>query len=277
MNPEFDNLGVRYGRVSTARQGDSLAQQNEKSDAYEAARDITIVAEFADENVSGAVPIHERPEGRTMFSLLARGWSPEGQAALIHPIRHLIVTKVDRCGRNSENLLAMWRWCKEHNVTLHLVDQGGDAFSSAGHVGKLVFGMLALAAEFEREMIVQRIQDAVDDRFAKLEIVGKTVPPYGWEAVSTERFTGKGKRIFQLVANEYQQRWIKRMKQWQAAGKSHYKIAQELNAAGVPTPTPAGQPLKEGGHVVGQTTGTWRSRTVEHVLTNKYSQLIPID
>jgi len=68
----------------------------------------------------------------------------------------VIVTKLDRLGRSLQNLLEIVTEFKNNNVDFIVTDQHLDTTTPQG---KLLFHILGAFAEFERELIKERMQD----------------------------------------------------------------------------------------------------------------------
>lgn len=68
----------------------------------------------------------------------------------------LVVWKLDRLGRNLKDLINIVEDLNQRNVGLKvLTGQGAQIDTTSSH-GRLVFGMFAALAEFERELIIER-------------------------------------------------------------------------------------------------------------------------
>jgi hypothetical protein len=79
-----------------------------------------------------------------------------------------------------------------------------------------------------------------------------------------------------VVANAYEQRWLRQIKSWKDAGWSNWKIAAELNKTGVPTKVPPGTirrvSVKVNGSrqvIAAPTKGGWKPITVWKILRTK--------
>ncbi len=200
---------------------------------------------FFDEATSGSVPILERPGGAKLFATLER--SPA--------IKHLVVAKLDRLGRNACDLLTTYQKLDKMAVALHIVDMGGNTLCTQGPAGKLMFVILAGMAEFERELIRGRIQDALDRRFDQRQLIGTA--PYGFDLDPTGAVNGKtGKSIYRLLDNDFEQNIIRRMARQRAAGCSFKNIADQLNSEGIATKTGK---------------GPWQCGNVAGVLNSKHT------
>lgn len=126
---------IGYARVSTARQADegtSLATQQERLKAAGAERIIE------DGGRSGATT--DRPGLREL------------QAA-VRPGDTVLVTRLDRLGRSTRDLLSIVEDWANNQVGFRCVDQGLD-FS--GSSGRFLLTLLGAVAELERSMILER-------------------------------------------------------------------------------------------------------------------------
>ncbi len=249
-----------YRRVSTDKQDGSLETQEARLGQYcqlmgfdQAGR------EFADEDTSGAVAIWERTGGAALVEAIKRG-----------EVRHLVVSKLDRIGRSARDFHNFLHWLGERSVVLHIMDLGGSICTTEGS-GKLLLGVLALVAEFERDLIRGRIKERLNHKFQKGEVIGTI--PYGWDSQDTG-----GTRM--LIPNEAEQKWIWIMAGWRSSGMGFHKIAAELNRSGVPTKIPAGSPICVGRDKVTKErifkphSGQWQYVTVKTVLESKHTTKI---
>jgi DNA invertase Pin-like site-specific DNA recombinase len=134
-------LGL-YARVSTQEQ-QTLALQREAMVAYAAQRGGTIVLTIEEIN-SGA---HERRQREVLM-----------QAARRRAIDAIVVWRLDRWGRSLADLIG----------TLHELQSLGVGFISLGEaldlttpVGRAMAGLLAIFAEFEREILRERVKAGI--------------------------------------------------------------------------------------------------------------------
>src|ERR671925_1015787 len=134
-------LGL-YARVSTQEQ-QTLALQREAMVAYAAQRGGAIVLTI-EEISSGA---HERRQREVLM-----------QAARRRAIDAIVVWRLDRWGRSLADLIG----------TLHELQSLGVGFISLGEaldlttpVGRAMAGLLAIFAEFEREILRERVKAGI--------------------------------------------------------------------------------------------------------------------
>jgi putative DNA-invertase from lambdoid prophage Rac len=126
-----------YLRVSTT--GQTTDNQAVEIEAAGYSPDHT----YAD-TISGKVPAAERPEFRAMLDTIARTRKP----------KRLIVSKLDRLGRDSVDIQATVRRLAEMGCAVRVLQLGDlDLTSSAG---KLVMATLSAVAEMERDLLVER-------------------------------------------------------------------------------------------------------------------------
>jgi DNA invertase Pin-like site-specific DNA recombinase len=82
-----------------------------------------------------------------------------GLAACLKALREhdtLVVWKLDRLGRDLRHLVNTVHELTTHGIGLKVLTGQGAAIDTTTAAGKLVFGIFAALAEFERELIVER-------------------------------------------------------------------------------------------------------------------------
>ena len=127
-----------YARVSTVTQltENQLQQITQAGYAIEPHR-------YIEETVSGSVPTAQRPGFKALQGKLETGDT-------------LIVTKLDRIGRDSIDVQQTVEWFLAKGIRLVVLQLGNlDLTSSAG---SLMVKMLAAVADFERDLIIERTQ-----------------------------------------------------------------------------------------------------------------------
>lgn len=130
-----------YARVSTDRQ----STENQLRELRQAADRLgwEVAGEFVDRGISGAKGRRDRPQLDALLKGVARkdfdvvaSWS------------------VDRLGRSLVDLVGLLQELHSTGVDLYLHQQGINTTTPAG---KALFGMMGVFAEFEREMIRERV------------------------------------------------------------------------------------------------------------------------
>lgn len=126
-----------YARVSTGEQTTTNQLHEAKAKGFTVDAKRTV-----EETISGSVAAMERPK----FRALVEHKLDDGDT--------LIVTKLDRLGRNTSDVLATVERLAAMGVRLHcLALEGVDLTSAAG---KLHMTVLAAVAQFERDLLIER-------------------------------------------------------------------------------------------------------------------------
>ena len=142
-----------YCRVSTVDQT-TANQAEEIAHAGFAVEPQRVV----EETVSGSVPAKERKGFSRLLDKLEAG-------------DVLIVTKLDRLGRNAMDVRATVENLQAEGVRVHCLALGGvDLTSSAG---KMTMGVIAAVAEFERDLLIERTQSGLSRAKAAGKVLGR--------------------------------------------------------------------------------------------------------
>ena len=127
-----------YARVSTVSQ---LTENQREQIA--AAGYVVEPHRYFEETISGSVAVAQRPVFTKMLERMEKG-------------NTLIVTKLDRIGRNSIDVQQTVNLFEEREMRLIVLQLGNlDLTSSAG---SLTVKLLAAVADFERDLIIERTQ-----------------------------------------------------------------------------------------------------------------------
>ena len=126
-----------YGRVSTNQQ----TAENQRLEIINAG--FLIDYWFADEGVSGKVCANQRPQFSQMLDKIRDGET-------------LVVSKLDRLGRDSIDVLQTVQSLSERNIKVIVLQLGNTDLSSP--TGKLLLTMLVAVASMERDLLVERTQ-----------------------------------------------------------------------------------------------------------------------
>ena len=111
---------------------------------------------IVEETISGSVPAEQRPGFQRLMDRLESG-------------DVLVVTKLDRLGRNAMDVRATVERLAQIGVRVHCLALGGVDLTSPA--GKMTMGVIAAVAEFERDLLIERTQAGL--AFAKAS--GKTI------------------------------------------------------------------------------------------------------
>jgi DNA invertase Pin-like site-specific DNA recombinase len=88
---------------------------------------------------------------------------PQLRAALdaAQPHDTLIVTKLDRLARSTQNLLAIVAELEAKEVGLVILSMGGQQIDTRSPTGKLIITMFGALAAFERELMLERQKEGI--------------------------------------------------------------------------------------------------------------------
>lgn len=217
---------VGYVRVSTGLQADSglsLAAQRAKIRAYAELQGASSLKVFADAGVSGTKT--NRPGLSQALDLVCK------QKGV------LVVYSLSRLARSVRQTLEIAERLDKAGADLASLSE---ALSTASASGKMLFRMLAVLGEFERDLTAERTSAALQQLRAEGRRFSRH-PPYGWD------FSPTGK----LVKNSREQTVIRYMSARRSAGDSWAKLADRLSDREIPTKTSKGR---------------WHARVVQRIL-----------
>lgn len=205
---------VSYRRVSTDDQADygySLPKQLERNTTYAQDNNLAIIADFA-EDISGAVPIEDRPEGRKMLAMLQQ-----------RKATALVCHEADRLSRDIVNLLATVQRLLRDGIQIHIAD--------VGHVKSeldIALVIKAWQSSSERVRITDRMMRGKHAKAESGRWVGGT-PPVGY------RSQGSGREA-RMVVYEPEAEIVRSIYRWYTIDRMPMlAIADRLNLAGVKT------------------------------------------
>lgn len=158
MTPKKPRKVALYVRVSTKDQT-TEHQRRELAEVAERAG-WNVVAVFADEAISGAKGRDKRPGFDALLKAVTR-----------REVDLVAAWSVDRLGRSIQGLVETLQALREAGADLYLHQQALDTTTASG---RAMFGMLAVFAEFEREMIVERVRAGMATAKAKGKRLGRT-------------------------------------------------------------------------------------------------------
>ncbi len=167
-----------YARVSTTN---GQTPENQLRELREVATRAgwTVVEEFVDHGISGAKERAKRPA----FDRMTRG-------AARREFDIVMAWSVDRLGRSLQDLVSFLADLQACGVDLYLHRQGVDTTTPGG---KALFQMMGVFAEFEREMIRERVNSGLARAKAQGKRLGR--PPISSKIegeIRTARKEGKG-------------------------------------------------------------------------------------
>jgi DNA invertase Pin-like site-specific DNA recombinase len=195
---------VGYARVSTqgqAAEGISLDAQKARVEAYAASGGLEVAGVYVDAGISGA-HASNRPALQEALSDVCRRKGV------------LVVYSLSRLARSTRDVLDIAARIEKSGADLVSLSEAIDTTSAAG---KMVFRMLAVLAEFERDL----------GALAHLRGQGRRISgkiPFGFDL--------EGDR---LIPNAEEQSALDRIQALRAEGRSLRGIAAELERQGIPT------------------------------------------
>ena len=198
---------IGYVRVSTqgqAEDGVSLDAQEAKVRAWADLNGADDVVIFRDEGISG-----KRSDNRPGLQA-ALGAVGKGDA--------LIVYSLSRLSRSTKDTLILSETLLKKEADLVSLSERIDTTTAAG---KMVFRMLAVLSEFERDQISDRTRFALAHKKAQGEKTGGDVP-FGYKV-----------RGGKLVRHAEEQKAIDRIMDLNGKGESLRSICRRLEEAGI--------------------------------------------
>ncbi|WP_313438675.1 recombinase family protein [Novosphingobium sp.] len=171
-----------YCRVSTADQ----ATENQVREIAAAGFSVE-PKRVVEETVSGSVAAMERGGFARLVDRMEEG-------------DVLIVTKLDRLGRNAMDVRATIERLAGEGVRVHCLALGGVDLTSAA--GKMTMGVLSAVAEFERDLLIERTQAGLSRAKAEGKTLGRpsALTKEQQETVRAQRSSGVSLGI---LAKEY--------------------------------------------------------------------------
>ena len=166
-----------YLRVSTGEQ--TVENQRRELLAAAAQRGWSVVAEYADQGISGANGRDKRPALDAMLKDVVRG-----------KFDVVMVWSVDRLGRSLPDLISSMQEIHGAKGEMFLHQQGIDTTTPAG---KAMFGMMGVFAEFERSMIQARVHAGLERaRAAGVKLGRRPTAPHVEAAIRERLEAGMG-------------------------------------------------------------------------------------
>jgi site-specific DNA recombinase len=225
-----------YLRVSSEEQRDAGTIETQREFLlHHAERSGFEVAEtYADDGISGTVPLHKRPEGARLLEDAGEG-----------KFQTVLVYKLDRLGRTQLGILNAADRLEGMSIALR---SATEHFETVSPQGRLMFQMLGSFAEFERASIRERTRDGLHRAWRNGRQTGTI--PYG--------YTIAGDGSLALVPEQAQV--VRQIFENIAAGATLYSEVKRLNTLGIPPP---GWRYRRKKHLPGT---CWKEPTVHDIL-----------
>lgn len=142
-----------YARVSTSGQFTENQTQEVKAAGFDVQASRVI-----EETISGSVAAKERPGFQKLLDRMESG-------------DVLIVTKLDRLGRNAMDVRQTVETLAEGGIRVHCLALGGVDLTSPA--GKMTMQVLGAVAEFERDLLIERTQQGLKRAKAEGKKLGR--------------------------------------------------------------------------------------------------------
>jgi site-specific DNA recombinase len=141
-----------YGRTSSKGQEERETIQLQKDflHHYVQLYNLSVNGEYWDGDVNGTIPLHERPGGRRLF-----------QAAKQKKFTGVLFYQVDRLARSLRVLINAYEDLDKLGVSLRSAQE---PFDTNTQIGKVVFQLLGIFAEFEKANILERTRNGRDTK-----------------------------------------------------------------------------------------------------------------
>lgn len=172
-----------YARVSTADKGQDPEMQLRELREYCDRRGWTVAAEYVDVGISGAKD--SRPQ---LNKLMADAKQRRFDAVL--------VWKLDRFGRSLKHLVSALGEFEALGVAFASLR---DSFDLTTPAGRLMFNMVASFAEFERDLIRERVKAGIANRRAKGFRVGRK--PVSIDSGKLQVLRSEGRTIREIATS----------------------------------------------------------------------------
>jgi len=201
-----------YMRVSSEEQRDreTIEIQREFLQEYCRLYGLEVAQVYADDGVSGTIPLHERPEGRRLL-----------EDAKEDKFCTLLVYRLDRLGRSLLVTVDAHDRLQACGVALKSATEPIDTSNPSG---RLIFQMLASFAEYERETIRERTQAGLHRAYRGGKHFGAA--PYGYRT--------DDRSLLRVVPEEAE--IVRGIIENVAEGSTLYAEAKRLNDLGLATP-----------------------------------------
>lgn len=209
---------IGYCRVSTEHQasdGVSLGMQESRIQAWALANGYEVAGIHVDAGLSG-----KRADNRPALQAAVKEACECGGV--------LVVYSLSRLARSTKDTIVIGERLDKAGADLVSLSERIDTTNAAG---KMVFRMLAVMAEFERDLASERTTAALSHKRSKSERTGTV--PVGYD-LADDGVT--------LITNEREQQAITIVASLRQQGLSLRKIADELNRQGIPSKN--GKPWK---------------------------------
>jgi site-specific DNA recombinase len=256
MNGGAMAVGI-YFRVSTEEQRErqSIATQRDFAERYFALHGPVASVSYADDGVSGTIPLERRPGGSRLL-----------RDAHLKKFDQVLVYKLDRLGRDTRLILNAVDELEKCGVRVRSMTE---EFDTATATGKLMLTMLSGFAAHERAVIRERSL-AGTNRVAQAGVWLGGIVPYGYRkdgekgaarlVVSEEPIASLDLSEAEIVRTIYRMSAVEH--------QSCFVIAEHLNRIGAPCAYTRDARQITRGKRKTHTSGLWRPGRIRNLLVN---------
>ena len=194
---------IGYTRVSTeeqAKEGVSLASQEDKIKSYASLHDIELLEIISDKGASGK-------------SLDREGMNRLLELVESNEINAVIVYKLDRLSRKTKDFLSLIDMFENKDIAFHSIEEKVDTKSANG---MFFLTIMSAISQWERGIIIERTKEALNHKKNNGEWCGRI--PFGFKIENNH-----------LVDNPEEIRLIQKAKKLRRNGKSYRDISKSLN------------------------------------------------
>ena len=202
---------IGYVRVSTEQQaseGVSLEAQRAKIEHWCKANDYELVNVYVDAGISGK-SMDKRPGLLDALKSLKKGMA-------------LVSYSLSRLARSTKDALAIGEAVAKKKADMVSLTEQIDTTTAAG---KMMFQMLSVLAEFERNLVAERTTNALQHKKRTGQKYTNQTP-YGFEAIEGR-----------LVQVQQEAEIVAEIQASRTGGNTLQSIADSLNTRGIPTKT----------------------------------------
>ncbi|OQW85750.1 MAG: hypothetical protein BWK72_20675 [Rhodoferax ferrireducens] len=202
---------IGYIRVSTEKQaseGVSLEAQEARINAWCLVNGYELSCVYVDAGISGK-KMDNRPELLKALSSMKKGMA-------------LVSYSLSRLARSTKDLIGISELVAKKKGDLVSLSESIDTTTAAG---KMMFQMLAVLSEFERNLTAERTSGALQHKKATNQKY-TNITPYGFEAIEGR-----------LVQVQQEAEIVAEIQASRTGGNTLQFIADDLNGRGIPTKT----------------------------------------
>lgn len=237
-----------YPRVSTlkqVREGFSLEAQRENLTYYANNKGWEVVGDYGDEGISGK-NVKDRPGVKRLIGDIKE-----------KKIDVVVLYKFDRLTRDSRDTEDFIELIQKYDITVYAISGGVVDVSTPS--GRFNTRILGAAAQFEREMIIDRVVDGFIEKVKKGFSLCSSTPSYGYNRLKHQDVQ---------TINEEEANIVRRVFNMYLKGSSFTEIANTLNSENVKTKKSGKIMRKRNSDEHYIVNSVWQPKTIRQMLSN---------